>query len=476
MTVTYCKYCPTEPSAYYCTSCNIGFCLNCVPEDKRSIAPRCTLCRKDLQSVNSGQVIPPFWTQWLYFLRLPFSPGVFITLLIFASIALLLPTEGIRSLVIGGIYWGLLLMMLFELTNLLAEGRVDTPTLQEIWKKGEPYLLIRLLVQVIFITLLIYSIGGAFGSWATVGLLVIYGLGFPASVLILSVEKKFFSAVNPIRIIGIIASIGLPYLLLYGTWLAVVALSIKMYYFQLDSHFIYTIAALQVSFYFWTVWFAMLGYAIYQYHQRLGIAVATRHKHHRHQQMKKPSEKVKSAAVKEAEILVSEERFSDALSLLHSAMSEPMAEMDVHRFYLKLLVETNDTKRLGYVSKRLVRQFVHQENHTEATHVAVIVSELLTDWSPELSTDAFIVAKGLITMGRRELALNLLKELMITTDQPELLVNASFEAAKLMAECFNQDQQAVEILQGVIDNYPDLPIVYDVKEYLKILKSSLGDD
>jgi len=158
MTEIDCKYCPGKPAAYYCDNCDIAFCINCVPEDNRSIAPRCTLCRQHLRSINSYQVVPAFWTQWLYFFRIPLSAGIFSTLLIFAIIALFIPTDGLRSIVLGGVYLGLLIMMLFELSNLMAEGRTDIPSLQEIWEKGEPFLLIRLLVQVLFIVLLILSI------------------------------------------------------------------------------------------------------------------------------------------------------------------------------------------------------------------------------------------------------------------------------------------------------------------------------
>ena len=173
MSSTECKYCPGTAASYYCEHCTIGFCLDCVPEDKRSIMPRCTLCRKDLISFNTKQVVSNFWTQWPFFLGIPFGPGIFITLVIYAFVGLLLPQEGFRAVVLGGVYWGLLLMMLFELSNLLAEGRTVKPSLQEIWNKGEPFLLMRLLVQVIFVSLLIYSLDQAFGLWLTVSLIIL---------------------------------------------------------------------------------------------------------------------------------------------------------------------------------------------------------------------------------------------------------------------------------------------------------------
>jgi len=471
-----CKYCPSVPAAYFCENCQIGFCLDCVPEDKRTISPRCTLCRQDLISFNNKQVVQNFWTQWIYYLRIPLAPAIFSTLIIFSFVGLLLPEGGFRSVVIGGVYWGLLIMMLFELSNQLAEGRTDIPSLHELWDKAEPFLLMRILVQAIFVPIMIFSIGNALGTWATVSLLILYGLGFPASVLILAIEKRFFSAVNPLRIIYVISAIGLPYLWLYGSWVLATGISYWMYHWQQESHYLYTVPAILVSLYFWTVWFALLGYATYQYHQQLGIAVFNHHKHQRHQQSRKKSEKVKSASVKEAEILVTEQRFEDALNLLHTAMSEPMAEMDVHRYYLRLLVEQGENKRLAYISKRLVRQFIHQKNATEAAHIAVIVSDAISDWSPELASDSYILATSLIKMGRREFALGLLTGLLSQNIDGDLMANAYFETAKLLAETFNQDAQAIDYLQRLVTSYPEHQIADEAKVYLKLLKSTLETD
>jgi len=476
-----CKYCPKQPAAYLCENCDIGFCLHCVPEDKRTIAPRCTLCRQHLTSINSHQVVPAFWTQWLYFLRLPLIPSILTTLIIYAFLSLLLPNEGLSAVVFQGVYWGLLLMMLFELSNLLAEGRTDIISVEEIWQKGEPFLLIKLLIQVILVTMFIIGIKQHFGTWASLSFIILYGLGFPASVLLLALEKRFFSAVNPLRIIYVITAIGLPYLWLYVSWLSALGISVLLYNLQQDGHTIYALVAMFVSFYFWTVWFAILGYATYQYHQQLGIAVSIRHKHQRHQQMrsklvKSKKQVVKSAAVKEAEILVIEQRPADAMNLLQVAMKEPMAEMDVHRFYLRLMVEQQESKRLASVSKQLVRQFIHQGNTTEAAHIAVIVSESIPDWRPELATDCFEVALGLVKMGRREYALSLFKQLMSNNDIPELMPQTYYEAAKLQAECFNQDRQAINYLQCIISDYPNNSIIEEVRTYLTILKSSVGEE
>ncbi|MFT5451352.1 MAG: tetratricopeptide (TPR) repeat protein [Enterobacterales bacterium] len=467
-----CKYCPAEPAAYYCDNCDIGFCLNCVPEDSRSLSPRCTLCRTHLTLSNAKHVVRSFWKEGLYFLRLPLSSGIFTTLVIYSLVGALLAKYGLVSTVIGGIYFGLLVMMLFELANLIGEGRTDIPRVQEIWDKGERFLLVRLLLQVGLIAALIISINSL---WFTVTLLIIYGLGFPASVIILALEKRFFSAINPFRIIYIITAIGAPYIILYVTLLLALGASLWMQQYQLQGHFLISSLSLLVGFYIWTAWFAMLGYATFQYHQQLGIAVAPQHKHQRQQQQRQKTATIKSAAVKEAEILIAESRHDDALNLLSTAMNQPMAEMDVHRFYLKILVSLDEKKRLNTASKHLVRQFIHQDKHSEAVQVAVLAIELLPDWSPDLASDSYSIALSLINMSRRQYALDLLLNLMTKDGPAELMAKVYSQAAKLMAENFNQDENAIECLEKILSDYPDQPEAEDAKKYLEILKASRGD-
>ncbi|MFT5521905.1 MAG: tetratricopeptide (TPR) repeat protein, partial [Enterobacterales bacterium] len=443
-----------------------------VPEDSRTFSPRCTLCRAHLTPSNAQHVVKSFWKEGLYFLRLPLSSGIFPTLIIYSLVGALLSKYGLVSTMVGGIYFGLLVMMLFELANLIGEGRTDIPTVQEIWNKGERFLLVRLLLQVGLIAALIISINSL---WFTVTLLIIYGLGFPASVIILALEKRFFSAINPLRIIYIITAIGAPYIILYVTWLLALAVSLWMQEYHLQGHFLISSLSLWLSFYIWTAWFAMLGYATFQYHQQLGIAVAPQHKHQRKLQQREKKANAKSAAVKEAEILIAESRHEDALNLLSMAMNQPMAEMDVHRFYLKILISLDQTKRLNTASKHLVRQFIHQNKHSEAVQVAVLVIELLPDWSPDLATDTYSIALSLIKMSRRQYALDLLLNLMTKDGPSQLMAKVYYQAAKLLAENFNQDENAIELLENILSNYPEQPQAREAKTYLKILKASRGD-
>ena len=41
-----------------------------------------------------------------------------------------------------------------------------------------------------------------------------------------------------------------------------------------------------------------------------------------------------------------------------------------------------------------------------------------------------------------------------------------------MAEKFNDDERAIQVLEFIIKNYPSHPLLSEVEEYLKIIKAS----
>ena len=46
------------------------------------------------------------------------------------------------------------------------------------------------------------------------------------------------------------------------------------------------------------------------------------------------------------------------------------------------------------------------------------------------------------------------------------------EVAQLLAEKFNDDERAMQVLEFVIKNYPAHPLRTEVEEYLKIIRAS----
>ena len=48
-----------------------------------------------------------------------------------------------------------------------------------------------------------------------------------------------------------------------------------------------------------------------------------------------------------------------------------------------------------------------------------------------------------------------------------------YQAAKLLAENFNQDENAIECLENILSDYPEQPQAEEAKKYLKILYPNL---
>src|SRR5690606_14887047 len=105
---------------------------------------------------------------------------------------------------------------LYGIIEYTAEGKMTPPPLSSAFQSGGLELLVQqLLVLIGMVALQVFVLhsGGPMLGLITLAFLV---LVFPASVMVLAVEKSALAAINPIRLMAIVGAIGWPYFVLYG--------------------------------------------------------------------------------------------------------------------------------------------------------------------------------------------------------------------------------------------------------------------
>ena len=97
-------------------------------------------------------------------------------------------------------------------------------------------------------------------------------LALPASMMVLARERSVLSAVNPIRLLIVMSSIGWPYLLLY--FFLVILYGAPGYFFSGqggdEPNGPFMAASMFVSGYFSLVMCSMMGYCLFQFQEKLG--------------------------------------------------------------------------------------------------------------------------------------------------------------------------------------------------------------
>lgn len=215
-----CGYHSRKPASWVCEGCNKPYCTQCVPGGEANFAagqPRCPLCSQRLEWRGDGQPGLPFWKRSKDILRYPVQlPALWLVLLF-----------GGANAAIGGLPTLLLFLfvaMLLSVYSLLVIADVAGDK----WTPPSPMDAISeggLLVRQIGVMLVLF-VGPALLAGAsmvlTLGLLALATLIMPAVLMILAVSRSLRSALNPLRWLQLIVTVGGSYLLL---WLAVMAVS-----------------------------------------------------------------------------------------------------------------------------------------------------------------------------------------------------------------------------------------------------------
>jgi len=266
-----CKYHPTEAGRWRCEKCAIYFCSDCIPYDKEDVYPRCVLCRRDLKSLSVSKELTPFWNKLSYFFLSPFNLRSLVFISFFGLTLALIPSGKI-GLAISVVVLIPITNFLFTLMEDIANRETPTTEIKSIFQFNNTYLFVRLIFGCSAL-LVLFIKAGAFLDQNLMNVIAAFFLfGVPASWVILMMEKRFLSLINPQKILYIIRLFGKAYILLY-----LILVSGLLLYVSLTVGFSNSTTASVNNFgslflsnslmmYLLVVFFSMMGYLVLQYH------------------------------------------------------------------------------------------------------------------------------------------------------------------------------------------------------------------
>jgi hypothetical protein len=229
----------------------------------------------DRFSAESGTTFTPFWHRLPQFFLYPMQTGSMMRIAgysVISGFSMLIPDT------FGGLLrfllWIVFLKFAFLVMERTANGQFDEPNGMN--GEGDTAQVVRQFGLIVVVALLFGLLAYKFGK-------IGYGLGWllmnivpPAGIMIIAVTRSFWQALNPAQILFYIKTIGSPYLALCfvllsltgsGQWLQ------GFLYAYTDSWIVMPLLSF-VEFYFALITYHMMGYAIYQYHEELGVHAA----------------------------------------------------------------------------------------------------------------------------------------------------------------------------------------------------------
>ena len=298
------------------------------------------------------------------------------------------------------------------------------------------------------------------------GVLLVYcTLAMPASVMVLSVTESFFSALNPLSIMGMMQAIGLPYLGLCA-FLFMLGTSQQILQSTLlprISPWLFMPMVTFVGMYFTLIMFNMMGYVLYQYHHMLGLSISDR-AHDKNGQTSQEDDQ-------NAQIgrLIAAGELEEALELAYEAQRTAPDDINAHERYHKLLGMTERQDRLVSHAHRFLILLLYKQQDDKALALYQEMRLLDSKFEPEQSQQIFALAQAARRKRDFKLALALIKGFDKRIPRPREIPEVYLFAAKIFSEDLHQDAHAKPILKVLLERYPEHEASLEAQKMLAAL-------
>lgn len=410
--------------------------------------------------------VTPFWLRLPLFFRYPLHSEPLLYMLLLAMLTLMgfvipVPSPLDHLLVHLGV-WLAFIRYSYKTLDQTAQGLL-TPDQHMEYDAGDraslPYKQFAILLVLSFVLGVAESVGAlVFGAVLVFGVLAL-----PASVMILSITQSFWAGLNPLAALGMMRMIGMPYLGLCG-FLFLLSASQQVLSMALMPRVPGWLLLPTVNFvamYFTLIMFNMMGYVIYQYHQKLGLRVSV-------------VPEGKTAEEGGIGQLIADGRIKEALEMAYEAQRMKPDDIAANDRYHKLLVLAGRTERLVSHGRRYLSLLLGRERGDDALALYRKLVERDRDFSPEQPEQLLRLAE--VARRQRDFAqaLAFVRGFDKRFPRHGAIPAVYLFAARVLCENLRQDAAAQQILSVLLEQYPEHPLAAEARQLQAVLEKLAG--
>lgn len=321
--------------------------------------------------------------------------------------------------------------------------------------------------------------------WIAVTLL---SLLLPSAAVVIALEDSFFRALNPLRAFHLLGAMGRAYFVLWILFLAIAGARQAAFRVGMDWPAVLRLPVeMAVVTYLGLVLFALMGYALYQYHQELHLDVDVDFDEHREAGGAEAIAGAGSAHAARAAAAPAKDPWERKLQELEAAgnLREAIAEVKDRMRYDRHDVPLN--VRLHGLYRKLGDRDVilaHGQQYLTALaragqgrQAAALLKELQAmdpAFHPEDGDVVLPAATAALQQGEVPLATGLLRGFDKRFPQHKDTAPVFFLGARLLSEANRQHAQAAKILRAVLQRFPEHPVAGEARVYLQVLEKTAG--
>lgn len=463
----FCKYHPKQAANWNCSNCKVNFCINCVPESKQDVYPRCTLCRRSLSSLSIAEQIPPFWSKFALFFSFPLRRSALIVIFFYALTASLLP-DGKIGLIIYILMLIPLTEFLFELMEQVANGETVSSDIKQFFISKNKGLFIKMLFTYGFMVILIGKTIILFGTAIGYMIAAFFILGVPASFIILMMEKRVFSMINPVKIGYIVKLFGGAYFLLY--FIAVLSIIASVQFSAVantgssdvrSGNLLAEFLTNAFSIYLIIVLFSMMGYLVFQHHYELNYSVRSSNL----QSLRQRS----TNDMTEVEIFLQEGRFEDAQKLLLKKIDENSMDYKANEKLILLYGVQGNDKHMEKIANSYFLKLIENDKQGHAAEFYFKLTSKGIGFFPESTCLALPLAEKMNNNLQYKVALSLLEHYSCEPGGDPSWDKIVLLKAQLLAEYCDDNISAVKLLDSILKRSVDQELLAAAEKYRGII-------
>ena len=439
----YCKYHPLAAATYACHNCTIHQCDKCIDDDpKHRGHSRCFLCGGVLESLGEGNAVEPFWRRLKEAFQYPVNSSAMTLIIgtaVLSLLATLMPFLLLLAALMGLFATGAMLKYSFTCLERTAMGEMKAPDMMEAYEGG-----IKLLFQLIFITLIMLVVVGAAAHYlgmAVAGLLgVVAVVSYPAILIRLAQTQSALSALNPLAALAIISAIGLPYGLLIA-FIIMMMTSVAVLnewigtLIPAASYFLQAV----VSNYYTVVIFHLMGYMLFQYQERLGYSARIEDDDDEESQSLRSDAERYQAQI---EVLLKEGEYEQMVDLYYRMFKQFPNDNQFYDKYFELLYACKKSVLMADFAGLYLDFTLRKKRYDKLTAIFKQILLVAPDYIPSTADMRLQLAKLLVQQGDNKLALKLLNGLHKQYPDSPVLVDAYQLMAGLLEEIPGMQAQA----------------------------------
>lgn len=425
-------------------------------------------------SARTRPAFTPFWRRFPRFFLYPMQTGSLLRIAGYSIISCIsLFTLPLLGLPLRLILWVVFLKYAFLVMERTADGRFDEPN-DVNSSEGDAAQVFRQFGLIIILGLLFVLLASTLGM-PGVALGIAINLTLPAGIMIIAVSRSLTEALDPARIFFYIKSIGSPYLALCFVLLSLSGSSEWLQAFLQRNMGAWLALPLTsfVEFYFVLICYHMMGYAIYQYHDKLGFDAAVDFDQ---AQAKLSRGKPTDPVMAKLSALIADGRQEEAIDLLREALRQHWEDNALHERYQKLLVASGKSTAALQHAREFIAKLANEKRMFQALDLCEQCLARDPEFTLQDSTQIHDLASAAHMAKRHKLALDLMRRFDKRYPNHPHIPSIYLLSARILGDHYQRREEALKILRGLQIKFPGHAAADDARHYMDALSRQMALD